>query len=114
MLSVEAIRARAIPLHGIAFIGDANDESEGIIIEMGQVKRLGRLPLIEPLTREHVWRPSSPPDFRRGGFRVSSPVWHPFTQHALTPDATLVTRGEGAWLETENGRASSTPSRPGG
>jgi adenosylmethionine-8-amino-7-oxononanoate aminotransferase len=35
---------------------------------------------------------------------MSSPIWHPFTQHALTPDATLVTRGEGAWLQTQNGR----------
>jgi len=30
---------------------------------------------------------------------VSSPIWHPFTQHALTPDATLVKAGEGAWLD---------------
>jgi adenosylmethionine-8-amino-7-oxononanoate aminotransferase len=35
---------------------------------------------------------------------VSSPVWHPFTQHALSPDAPLVLRGEGAWLESEHGR----------
>jgi adenosylmethionine-8-amino-7-oxononanoate aminotransferase len=35
---------------------------------------------------------------------VSSPIWHPFTQHALTPDATMVKRGEGAWLETDKGR----------
>jgi len=35
---------------------------------------------------------------------VSSPIWHPFTQHALTPDATMVLCGEGAWLETEKGR----------
>jgi len=35
---------------------------------------------------------------------VSSPIWHPFTQHALIPDATLVTGGEGAWLKTANGR----------
>ena len=35
---------------------------------------------------------------------MSSPIWHPFTQHALTPDATLVRRGEGAWLETDKGR----------
>jgi len=32
---------------------------------------------------------------------VTSPIWHPFTQHALTPDATLVTGGEGAWLQTD-------------
>jgi len=35
---------------------------------------------------------------------VSSPIWHPFTQHALIPDATMVLRGEGVWLETEKGR----------
>jgi adenosylmethionine-8-amino-7-oxononanoate aminotransferase len=33
-----------------------------------------------------------------------SPVWHPFTQHAIQPDATLIARGEGAWLETADGR----------
>lgn len=51
LLSLEAIRARDIPLLGVAFIGDANDESEGIIAEKGAVKRLGRLPLIAPLVR---------------------------------------------------------------
>jgi dethiobiotin synthetase len=50
LLSVAAIRARSIPLHGVAFIGEANDQSEQIIIEMGQVKRLGRLPPIQPLS----------------------------------------------------------------
>jgi len=50
LLSIAAIRARSIPLHGVAFVGEANDESERIIIEMGGVKRLGRLPVIEPLT----------------------------------------------------------------
>jgi dethiobiotin synthetase len=50
MLSIEAIQARDIPLLGVAFIGDANDESEGIIVEKTGVKRLGRLPPITPLT----------------------------------------------------------------
>ena len=35
---------------------------------------------------------------------MSSPVWHPFTQHALMPQPPLVLRGEGVWLETEKGR----------
>ena len=48
LLSVEAIRSRDIPLLGVAFIGDANDESEQVIAEIGKVKRLGRLPVIEP------------------------------------------------------------------
>ncbi|MFO1247279.1 MAG: adenosylmethionine--8-amino-7-oxononanoate transaminase [Alphaproteobacteria bacterium] len=34
----------------------------------------------------------------------SSPIWHPFTQHALTPEFPLVSRGEGVWLETDKGR----------
>jgi adenosylmethionine-8-amino-7-oxononanoate aminotransferase len=34
----------------------------------------------------------------------SSPIWRPFTQHALQKDAILVARGEGAWLETADGR----------
>lgn len=50
LLSIEAVRRRDIPLHGVAFIGDANDEGEKVICEIGQVKRLGRLPVIEPLT----------------------------------------------------------------
>ncbi len=50
LLSLEAIRKRDIPLLGVAFIGEANLESEKIITEIGQVKRLGRLPPIAPLT----------------------------------------------------------------
>ena len=33
-----------------------------------------------------------------------SPVWHPFTQHAVQPEAVMISRGEGAWLETPDGR----------
>jgi dethiobiotin synthetase len=52
LLSLEAIRTRNIPLLGIAFIGDANTESEGIIVEKGGARRLGRLPRLDLLTRE--------------------------------------------------------------
>ena len=54
LLSVAAIRARAIPLHGVAFIGEANEESERIIAERAPVKRLGRLPPVKPLTHENL------------------------------------------------------------
>ena len=50
LLAIEAIRRRNIPLHGVAFIGEANTERESIIAEIGTVKRLGRLPIIHPLT----------------------------------------------------------------
>ena len=35
---------------------------------------------------------------------VASPVWHPFTQHALLPDAIAIARTEGAYLERADGR----------
>jgi dethiobiotin synthetase len=49
LLSVEALKRRRIPLLGIAFVGDENADSERTITEMGGVRHLGRLPLIEPL-----------------------------------------------------------------
>jgi len=54
LLSVAAIRARHIPLAGIAFIGDANHDSEQIICAMGKVARLGRLPVLAPLNGESL------------------------------------------------------------
>ncbi|HEY4076971.1 MAG TPA: adenosylmethionine--8-amino-7-oxononanoate transaminase [Rhizomicrobium sp.] len=35
---------------------------------------------------------------------MTSPVWHPFTQHALSGRPSLVRTGEGAWLQTDKGR----------
>jgi dethiobiotin synthetase len=52
LLSIEALRARGIPLLGIAFVGDANEDSEATIAAMGGVRRLGRLPQLDPLNRE--------------------------------------------------------------
>ena len=46
LLSLEALRTRAIPVLGIVFVGDPMPDSERTIAEMGQVKRLGRLPLL--------------------------------------------------------------------
>jgi adenosylmethionine-8-amino-7-oxononanoate aminotransferase len=33
-----------------------------------------------------------------------SPVWHPFTQHAVQGEPPLISKGEGAWLTTADGR----------
>ncbi len=54
LLSVEAIRARNIPLLGIAFIGNENTESEDVIVALGRTMRLGRLPPLAPLTAESL------------------------------------------------------------
>jgi dethiobiotin synthetase len=50
LLSVEALRSRGIAIAGIVFIGDENQESEQIIAALGQVRHLGRLPYLDPLT----------------------------------------------------------------
>jgi dethiobiotin synthetase len=44
LLSLEALRARGVPVLGVAFSGEANDDNEATICAMGRVKRLGRLP----------------------------------------------------------------------
>jgi len=49
LLSIEALRARRVPILGIAFTGDANEDSEATITAIGGVKRLGRLPRLDPL-----------------------------------------------------------------
>lgn len=49
LLSIEALRRRAVPILGIAFVGGAQDDSEATIARIGGVKRLGRLPLIDQL-----------------------------------------------------------------
>lgn len=49
LLTIEALRARDVPVLGIAFVGDENEDSEAIICAIGKVVRLGRLPLLDPL-----------------------------------------------------------------
>jgi dethiobiotin synthetase len=50
LLSLEALRARAVPVLGIAFSGEANEDTEATICAIGRVQRLGRLPRLDPLT----------------------------------------------------------------
>ncbi|MGN6268352.1 MAG: dethiobiotin synthase [Sphingomonas sp.] len=54
LLSIEALKRRKVPLLGIAFIGDAIEDTEATIAAIGGVKRLGRLPLLDPLDRDSL------------------------------------------------------------
>lgn len=54
LLSIEALRSRNIPLHGVVFIGDENTDTQSIITDIGNVKQLGRLPILEELTRDSL------------------------------------------------------------
>ncbi len=43
LLSIEALRARGVPILGIAFNGEGQEDSEATIARIGGVRRLGRL-----------------------------------------------------------------------
>jgi dethiobiotin synthetase len=51
LLTFEALRARGVTVHGVAFVGDANPDNEETIAALGHVRRLGRLPLLPVLDR---------------------------------------------------------------
>ena len=50
LLTIEVLRARSVPILGIAFVGDAVEDSEATIVKIGKVRRLGRLPILPDLT----------------------------------------------------------------
>ena len=54
LLSLEALRHRAIPICGVAFIGPENADTQATIATIGQVDILGRLPMLDNLTRESL------------------------------------------------------------
>ncbi|MGA8170459.1 MAG: dethiobiotin synthase [Methylocystis sp.] len=56
LLTIEALRAREIAIRGVAFVGDANEDTQNTIARMGGVTMLGRLPRLAPLTRETLRR----------------------------------------------------------
>ena len=56
LLSLEALRARRVPVLGVAFVGEDNADNEATIAQLGEVRRLGRLPLLTPLTPETLAR----------------------------------------------------------
>ena len=51
LLSIEALRNRGISLLGIAFSGEPQEDSETIICGRANIRRLGRLPRLNPLDR---------------------------------------------------------------
>ena len=56
LLTIEALRARRVPVLGIAFIGDPQEESEATICTIGNVERLGRLAWLDPLNADTLSR----------------------------------------------------------
>ena len=56
LLTIEALRARDVPIHGLAFLGEAAPDSEAIVARLGGVRRLGRLPILDPLIPDSLAR----------------------------------------------------------
>lgn len=56
LLSLDAMRRRGVSVLGIAFIGEDQPETLRIIAEMGQVRILGRLPVIPQLEPDSLCR----------------------------------------------------------
>ena len=54
LMTIEALRSRNVPIHGIAFIGEEVPDSQSTICAMGGVKSLGRLPMIDPLNSKTI------------------------------------------------------------
>lgn len=54
LLTLEALRKRGAVVAGVAFIGAANESSEQAIIRFGEVRRLGCLPWLDPLSPESL------------------------------------------------------------
>lgn len=52
LLSIEAIRARKMALSGVIFVGDDNADTIRTIAEMGTVKVLGQLPMLEAINAD--------------------------------------------------------------
>lgn len=49
LMTIEVLRSRRVPIHGVAFIGEPVEDSEAAICRIGGVARLGRLPWLSPL-----------------------------------------------------------------
>lgn len=67
LLTLEALRRRAIPILGVAFIGEAMPDSEETICAFANVSRLGRLPVLAHLDRAGLTRAFAE-NFRAEGF----------------------------------------------
>lgn len=54
LTALESLRARGVPVHGVAFVGPANDDNMATIGDLGRVRVLGRLPLLDRLDRDSL------------------------------------------------------------
>ena len=56
LTALESLRARAVPVHGVIFVGDENADNISTIAAMGAVRVLGRLPWLQSPDRDSLLR----------------------------------------------------------
>lgn len=54
LLSLEALRSRAVPIAGVVMIGDRNSENRAAIERYGKIAVLGDMPRLEPLNSQSL------------------------------------------------------------
>lgn len=64
LLTIEALRARALRVAGVVMIGDANADNRAAIEQYGNVAVIAEMPWFDPLTRESlgIWAEALPKD----------------------------------------------------
>ena len=64
LLTIEALRARALRVAGVVMIGDLNADNRAAIEHYGEVAVIAEMPHFDPLTREclRVWAETLPKD----------------------------------------------------
>lgn len=50
LTALESLRARRVPVHGVAFVGEDNPDNIATIAALGRTRVLGRLPRLDPLS----------------------------------------------------------------
>lgn len=50
LMTIEALRKRGVPIAGMLFVGDEVADSQATICAISEVRSLGRLPMLNPLT----------------------------------------------------------------
>lgn len=70
LLTLEALYARKIDVLGIVFVGEEMEDTERTIVEMGRVKRLGRLPMLPRLDADAL-RTAFAAQFTRADFEAA-------------------------------------------
>ncbi len=56
LLSLEALQHRGIPVLGVAFIGDENQDNINTIADFSNVRILGRMPVLKTLNAQYLLR----------------------------------------------------------